>query len=190
MCVVSFHTFQMNRRTWTVGAGILVVLLAGCLSGGVGSQTVTPTDSIRANATPSHLEDGESTNPCVNNLAYWWGGPYNDSNNQSVLTADRNGVSLGVGYEAGSKVLFVATENGTILGIKYESSERSVAADGSSFHFDEPLNGTHTVVVSAYADTNLNKEYDRGIDQPCTDGEGNPVRTQALTINFSSESGG
>lgn len=176
----------MNRIARIIASVLIIVLVAGCLSGGVGSQTVTPTDTLRANATPSNSGDGGSPLPCLNSLNFW--GVDIDGGNY-VLTPDTNGVQLGFVAESGAKVLLVATENDTILGTQFDSSEQPIAADGYELHFDEPLNGTHTVVVSAYADSNRNREFDRGIDRPCTDGEGKPLRTQALTLNFSSEYG-
>lgn len=170
----------MNRRTRTVGGVLFVILVAGCLSGGVGSQTVTPTDSSPA-ATPSASHDAGSPIPCVSTFQYW------ADDKEEAVTDGGNGLSLAVGFDAGATVMLVARENDTILGTQYESSERAVVADGYHLTFDKSLNGTHLVSVTAYSDTNHNKAFDPDVDQVCYDDSGAPKQTREVWLNFSSQ---
>lgn len=154
---------------------ILVVLIAGCLSGIGGSQPQTTT-------TPAQPIEAASETPCVSSLAYYYGGV-----NGSASATSPDKVWIGYVIDGGASAVFVASENETILGTSFTSAEYNLVADGHSITFDEQLNGTHTVRVSAYEDTNRNQEFDRGIDRPCYS-NGEHVQTRKKAFNFSSES--
>lgn len=166
----------MQGDTVTHGVAVcsvlLVLLVAGCLSGVGGSQPETATPSAEP------IEAASET-PCASSLAY-----YGDLNGtESAASPDR--VRVGFALQSGAAVVLVATENGTVLGTSVSTAEHASVADGHPIVFDERLDGAHTVSVSAYEDTNRNGRYDRGTDRPCySDGE--PVRTRPRTFDFSS----
>lgn len=161
-----------NRHTVLASIVILVVLLAGCLTGIGGSQPQTTT-------TPAEPIEAASETPCVTSLAY-----YNVGNGSAAATSPDQ-VSIGYAIDDGASIVFVAAENETILGTSVTSAEYNSVADGHSITFDEQLDGIHTVHVSAYEDTNQNQEFDRGIDRPCYS-NGEHVQTKKKTFNFSS----
>lgn len=154
------------------GTVILVVLIAGCLSGIGEPQPQTTT-------TPAQPIEAASETPCVSSLAY-----YSIVGSASATSPDK--VLIGFRIDGGASVIFVASENETILGTSFTSAEYGSVADGHSITFDEQLDGTHTVRVSAYEDTDRNQEFDRGTDRPCySDGE--RVQTTKHAFNFSSD---
>lgn len=156
----------------TIAGTLLLVLLAGCVTGIGGSQPST------ASYSPQPV-NGTSEIPCVQSIGFYSLAPMPN------YSQPANEVHIGFIIEGGTHAVFVAYENDTILGTSFSSAEYNTAADGHTVSFTHPLNGTHTVRVVAYEDTNRNQQYDRGTDRPCyVDGE--PVQTRWKTFNFSS----
>ncbi|MFB6112926.1 MAG: PGF-CTERM sorting domain-containing protein [Halodesulfurarchaeum sp.] len=86
-------------------------------------------------------------------------------------------VSIGFAAKPGADGFFVLQDqNGTVLGTsEYQSFENAIHADGMAIPFDEPVYGIRTISVTAYHDTNGNRAFDPGVDEPYRTGDGSPV---------------
>lgn len=96
----------------SVSTVLLVVLIAGCLSGVGGSQPSTATDS------PEPIKAGSET-PCAISLAFY--GPLVESE----YSQPPDEVSIGFAIQGGAHVMFVAEENETILGTSFTAAEHN-----------------------------------------------------------------
>lgn len=162
-----------HTHTVTIGGLTVVVLLAGCLLGGVvednHSPTPSPTQSLY-----------NSENVCVDWVSFY------GLSNPNLHRWDPDEVRIGYMIPPArlpASVLFVAYENNTVLGTKHVTTE-GITVDGAVVALDDRLDGNHTVRVVTYSDTNDNGQFDPSIDTPCHR-DGQVVQTTPRTINFS-----
>lgn len=151
---------------------MLLLVFAGCVAG----------TGIGGDPTPSVTEPPPSATGCASWVSFYG----LDSPGDTAWAPDR--VAVGYSLDPNADVVFVVFESGIVLGTtEAENTNRqyAVTADGDGIPLTDPLDGTHTIRVAAFEDTNDNGRYDRGVDRPCRS-DGEPVRTGLRQIDFSS----
>lgn len=184
-----------TRRPWPIAGLAVLVLVAGCLSGGAGGPTRSPDGSPTAgpgSSTPSPATAHESPTPSPTDhrsspgCAAWVSFYGLDTPGETAWEPDR--IAIGYTVQANASVHFVAFENGTVLGSTHVTTtdlEHGVTADGDGIPLDEPLDGAHAIRVGAFADTNGNGRFDAGTDAPCRS-DGRAVEAGPRRIDFDS----
>lgn len=126
---------------------------------------------ILSGCSGSAIPNSSSQNCAIDSLTFYRTGEYHG------WQSDK----LRVGYELSGEadLLLVAYENATVLGETQITSEGGVAADGEPIPLNNALEGSHTVRVLAYEDTNQNGKFDPENDSQCS------VQTESITVNFS-----
>lgn len=170
----------MEQWTSVVAGVALVVVLGGCLAGAGVGQPQSPNSPAPTTGTPTASPAPATTN-CANFVSFYG----LDSPGKTGWAPDR--IAIGYTVPANASVFFVAFEEGTVLGTTHVTTREvgyAVTADGDGIPLDEPLAGTHTVRVAAYADSNDNGQFDAGTDAPCRT-DGTPVEAGPRRIDFS-----
>lgn len=97
-------------------------------------------------------------------------------------------VRIGFSAEPGSDGFFVLTNaSGAVVGYtEYEDYDSAIHADGLPVPFTKPAAGITTLTVTAHDDTNGNREFDPGIDEPYREDGGQAV-SSTMTFLFPNE---
>jgi hypothetical protein len=149
-----------------VGGTVLLVVLAGCLSGAGAPQT-QPTVS------PSPGPDADTPTPVTDGCPSWVSFYGLGDPAVSAWAPDR--VAIGYTVPADANVLFVAFDKGSVVGTAHVSTtglDHGVTADGDTLALEASLEGSHVIRVAAYRDADGNGQFDPETDPPClADGE-------------------
>lgn len=177
----------MSSRQQILALGFVgLVLLSGCLSG-IGSveqtaETTTATTmpmSATTDSAPTTMQTS-TAGICVDGVSFWGMG------HGMANRWDRDMVRIGYRLPANADVFFVVFENETALGsVHATTDERPRSVDGDSITLNKSLNGTHTIRVVAFADTNRNDRFDPEEDERCRY-NGTVVKDGPKTVDFDS----
>ncbi|SDM53900.1 hypothetical protein SAMN04487949_2003 [Halogranum gelatinilyticum] len=165
---------------------VVLVLSAGCVADAPGASTTAAPSS--PTATPSTAQSGVTSTP-VSPTTQSTTAPTPEPTTATL----RSGVSCGdyltvsfwyLGYDEfwspstvrvgyfvpeNTSVLFVTYVDGDVAGSTYlnNSDAGGYQSDGATLRLGRSFDGTHTVQVVAYRDTNNSEAFERGIDDPC-----------------------
>jgi len=177
-------------RPTVLGALAVLLVLGGCL-GGVSDSPTRPTTAPPATTATTPTATARSPSPGATAGCAKWVSFYGlGTPGETAWGPDR--IAIGYTVEANASVFFVAFEEGTVLGTTHVTTravDYGVTADGDGVPLDEPLTGSHVVLVRAYRDSDGNGEFDLGTDEPCRN-DGTVVETDPRRINFSAVGNG
>lgn len=157
----------MRRELIAVTA--LIILIAGCNTGGVPSS---PTTTV----SPATQDFRSSGVPCSDELEIgFWG-----LNEEQFW--DQDVVRVTYTIPSNLDVLLVTYVDGTVSGV--DSPNSGDHADGASLELNSTYSGKHIVRVIVFEDNNENRILDANTDSPCLN-DGDVVQAGPKEIDFS-----
>lgn len=94
-------------------------------------------------------------------------------------------VRYGAYHPANTSLLYVAYVDGEPAGAALLDRDDPVHVDGGTIELAEPLAGEHRLRLVVHRDADADGEFDPAVDRPCVADDGGPVRTGAVTVDFS-----
>jgi hypothetical protein len=192
-------------------AVVALVATAGCLSGPLGSDPVSGTETtIEPTSDQSTTDRGSSTDDAgpsgidahrvdaanAPDLAgelpepadcgddgwvSFWG-----TGNTDELWEAPGELRTGWTVPANESILFVAFENTTAVGADHVQYEAPVTADGDAVPVNR-TSGSGLYAVVMMQDANGNGEYDPGTDRPCTSADGDLAMSDWLWVDWTDD---